>query len=50
MRHSMRRLSILLKLLNYAGIDVRVAEGDLRMFVSFGPDAEKQPAAGQTTS
>ena len=30
------------------GIDVRVAEGDLRMFVSYGPDAAKQTAAYET--
>ena len=28
--------------------DVRVAEGDLRMFVSYGPDAATQTAAHQT--
>jgi len=32
----------------YAGIPVYVAEGDLRMFVSFGIDAENEPAAQQT--
>jgi hypothetical protein len=32
----------------YDGIDVRVAEGDLRMFVSYGPDAATQTAAEQT--
>lgn len=32
----------------HGGIDVHVAEGDLRMFVSFGPDARNQPAAEQT--
>jgi hypothetical protein len=32
----------------YAGIEVRVAEGDLRMFVSYGADAAKQTAAEQT--
>ncbi len=32
----------------YAGIPVYVAEGDLRMFVSFGADADNEPAAGQT--
>jgi hypothetical protein len=32
----------------YGGRDVRVAEGDLRMFVSYGPDAERQTAATQT--
>lgn len=32
----------------YAGIPVYVAEGDLRMFVSFGADAENEPAAHQT--
>ena len=32
----------------YAGIDVRVAEGDLRIFVSFGPNAESQTAAQET--
>lgn len=30
------------------GLDVRVAEGDLRMFVSYGPDAATQTAAQQT--
>ena len=30
------------------GVRVRVAEGDLRFFVSFGPNAEKQIAATQT--
>jgi hypothetical protein len=30
------------------GIDVRVAEGDLRIYVSYGPKAEKQTAAQQT--
>ncbi|GBE43260.1 hypothetical protein BMS3Bbin10_01336 [bacterium BMS3Bbin10] len=32
----------------YKGMRVRVAEGDLRFFVSFGPNAEKQTAASQT--
>jgi len=32
----------------YDGIEVRVAEGDLRMFVSYGADAAKQTAAEQT--
>lgn len=32
----------------YGGMDVRVAEGDLRMFVSYGPDAALQTAAEQT--
>ncbi|WP_422378703.1 hypothetical protein [Roseibium sp.] len=32
----------------YQGQDVYVAEGDLRMFVSFGPFAADEPAAGQT--
>ncbi|AXS42788.1 hypothetical protein D1F64_21515 [Breoghania sp. L-A4] len=32
----------------YAGIPVYVAEGDLRMFVSFGPDAANEIAASQT--
>jgi hypothetical protein len=32
----------------YDGIDVQVAEGDLRMFVSFGPNANKQTAAEET--
>ena len=32
----------------YGGTVVRVAEGDLRMFVSYGPDADKQTAARQT--
>jgi hypothetical protein len=32
----------------YDGIDVRVAEGDLRIFVSYGPNADKQSAAYET--
>jgi len=32
----------------YQGQPVYVAEGDLRMFVSFGPFAAEEPAAGQT--
>ncbi len=32
----------------YAGIPVHVAEGDLRMFVSFGANAANEPAASQT--
>lgn len=32
----------------HMGMAVRVAEGDLRFFVSFGPGAEKQTAASQT--
>jgi hypothetical protein len=32
----------------YAGIPVRVAEGDLRFLVSYGPDAANELAAGQT--
>jgi hypothetical protein len=32
----------------YDGIDVRVAEGDLRIFVSYGPKAETQSAAYET--
>ena len=32
----------------YNGMRVVIAEGDLRQFVSFGPDAEEQPAAEQT--
>jgi hypothetical protein len=32
----------------FEGIDVEVAEGDLRMSVAFGPKAEDQIAAGQT--
>ena len=32
----------------YNGVRVRVAEGDLRFFVSFGENAGKQTAAGQT--
>ncbi|MBD1546813.1 hypothetical protein [Roseibium aggregatum] len=32
----------------YAGIPVYVSEGDLRMFVSFGADADNEPAAHQT--
>jgi len=32
------------------GIDVRVAEGDLRIFVSYGPKAETQTAAQETLS
>src|SRR4051812_27568309 len=31
-----------------SGIDVRVAEGDLRIYVSYGPKAETQTAAQQT--
>ena len=34
----------------HKGMAVRVAEGDLRFFVSFGPNAEKQTAASQTLS
>jgi hypothetical protein len=30
------------------GVDVRVAEGDLRMFVSFGPNAEHQTVTYET--
>ena len=30
------------------GLDVYVAEGDLRMFVAYGPNAQKQRAASQT--
>jgi hypothetical protein len=32
----------------YDGIDVRVAEGDLRIYVSFGPNAATQTAAQET--
>jgi hypothetical protein len=32
----------------YGGIDVRVAEGDLRIYVSYGPKAEQQTAAQET--
>ncbi|MFZ2017236.1 MAG: hypothetical protein WAU90_01005 [Methyloceanibacter sp.] len=32
----------------YGGIEVRVAEGDLRIFVSYGPKAETQTAAQET--
>jgi hypothetical protein len=32
----------------YGGIDVRVAEGDLRIYVSYGPKAEQQTAAQAT--
>jgi hypothetical protein len=32
----------------HAGIMVRVAEGDLRMMVSYGPEAASEPAAGWT--
>jgi hypothetical protein len=32
----------------YDGIDVRVAEGDLRIFVSYGPNADTQTAAYET--
>jgi len=32
----------------YKGMHVRVAEGDLRYFVSYGPNAKKQVAATQT--
>ena len=32
----------------YEGIDVRVAEGDLRIYVSYGPKAETQAAAYET--
>lgn len=32
----------------YNGMNVRVAEGDLRYFVSYGPNAGKQRAATQT--
>lgn len=32
----------------YEGLPVYVAEGDLRMFVSFGPNAQSEPAARQT--
>jgi len=34
----------------YGGTNVRVAEGDLRMFVSYGPGAADQTAASQTLS
>ncbi len=32
----------------YEGLSVRVAEGDLRIFVSYGPKAETQTAANET--
>lgn len=32
----------------YGGMDVRVAEGDLRVFVSYGPKAAEQAAASET--
>lgn len=32
----------------HGGMHVRVAEGDLRFFVSYGPNARNQTAAGQT--
>jgi len=32
----------------YAGIPVRVAEGDLRFLVSYGGNAAEEPAAGET--
>lgn len=32
----------------YRGYPVRIAEGDLRFFVSYGFGAEEQPAAGET--
>jgi hypothetical protein len=32
----------------YGGLEVHVSEGDARMFVAFGPNAEKQKAFGQT--
>jgi hypothetical protein len=32
----------------YAGVPVYVSEGDLRFFVSFGPNAKDEPAAGET--
>ncbi|MGH6864871.1 MAG: hypothetical protein ACREDO_01515 [Methyloceanibacter sp.] len=32
----------------YEGIDVRVAEGDLRIIVSYGPNADTQSAAYET--
>lgn len=32
----------------HEGMRVRVAEGDLRYFVSYGPNADKQKAASQT--
>jgi hypothetical protein len=34
----------------HKGMTVTVAEGDLRFFVSYGPNAEKQTAASQTLS
>ena len=34
----------------HKGMTVSVAEGDLRFFVSYGPNAEKQTAASQTLS
>lgn len=32
----------------YEGLSVRIAEGDLRIFVSYGPKAETQTAANET--
>jgi hypothetical protein len=32
----------------YGGVDVRIAEGDLRIYVSYGPKAEQQTAAQET--
>ncbi len=32
----------------YAGMPVRVAEGDIRFYVSYGPDAVNEMAAGET--
>ncbi len=32
----------------YEGLSIRVAEGDLRIFVSYGPKAETQTAANET--
>ena len=34
----------------YQGIPVYVADGDLRMFISYGPQADQEPAARQTLS
>jgi hypothetical protein len=43
-----REYGSLFKCKGYDGINVRVAESDLRMFVSYGPDAETQTAATET--
>jgi hypothetical protein len=43
-----REYGSLFKCKGYDGINVRVAEKDLRMFVSYGPDAAAQTAATET--